>query len=121
MARRRARTWSVWLLLIVTLSGLPQLVLAVEDGIPKSGSEELRSIRSMLFGDRAATTKSAPAAPAAVPLEASHARPVPEDVEPAVPRFVRCAAPPGHHVLLGPSKLVMRALRVLVLGASGFV
>lgn len=105
----------------MTLSGLPQLVLAVEDGIPKTGSEELRSIRSMLFGDRAATTKSGPAAPAAVPLDASRARTVPEDVEPAVPRFVRCAAPPGHRVLLGPSKLAVRVLRVLGLGASGFV
>lgn len=121
MARRSARTWSVWLLLIVILSGLPQLVLAVEDGIPRSGSEELRSIRSMLFGDRAATTKSAPAAPAAVPLEASQARPVLERAEPAVPHCVPSAAPPGHRVLLGPSKFAMRVLRVLGLGASGFV
>lgn len=96
-------------------------MLAVEDGTPKSGSEELRSIRSMLFGDRAATGKSAPAAPAAVPLEGSHARPVPADVGSAVPRFVRSAVPPGHHVLLGPSKLAMRLYRVLGLGASGFV
>jgi hypothetical protein len=105
----------------VTLSGLPQLVLAVEDGIPKSGSEELRSIRSMLFGDRAATSKSAPAVPVAVPLEASQARPILEGVEPAVPSFVRCAAPPGQRALLGPSKLALRRLRALGLGASGFV
>lgn len=51
----------------------------------------------------------------------SHARPVPEYVEPAAPCFVRRAVPPGHHVLLGPSKLGMRVLRVLGLGASGFV
>lgn len=105
----------------MTLSGLPQLVLAVEDGIPTSGSEELRSIRSMLFGDRAATTKSAPAVPAAVPLGATQARSVLEGVEPAVPPFLRGASPPGHSVLIGPSKLAMRVLRVLGLGASGFV
>lgn len=105
----------------MTLSGLPQLALAVEDGIPKTGSEELRSIRSMLFGDRAATTKSSPTVPAAGTLEDSDAPQRAVAAGSEHPRFVRRAVPPGHRVLLGPSKRAMRLMRMLGLGASGFV
>lgn len=110
-----------WLVLAVALSGLPQLALAVEDGIPRSGSEERRSIRSMLFGDRAATTTSVPTTSAAGACERSVARPAGAGTGSAVARSVRSAASPGHRAPLGPSKLAMQRLRALGLGASGFV
>lgn len=120
-ARSKARAWGAWALLVVTLSGLPQLVLAVEDGIPKTGTEELRSIRSMLFGDRAATSNSVATPSPAVVLDGPAGQATTLRKGAAVPAYVRRGVLPGQPARLGPPRATTLLVRTLHLAASSFV
>ncbi len=120
-AGRRVRAWSLSALLVTMLSGLPQLALAVEDGASTTGTEELRSIRSLLVGDRVATDPAF-AAPSPGSLTDRHAdRVTIVRRGAAVPAYVRRGVPPGQPARLGPARSMTSLVRILQLAASSFV
>lgn len=108
-------------IVVVALSGVPQLALAVEDERSRVDTEEFRSIRSTLFGDRAAGAK-APSVPA--PTASAAGR---EGVHTATrsgvaaSAFVRRSVAPGQPARLGPPRALTRLFVTLHLSASSFV
>lgn len=121
--------WCLALLLrlgaVLLLTGLPQLTLAVEDGIGPKADQEVRQVRRLLFFERATSTRVASgAAPAfhesGVPVPVAW-RQDPSGTRLAARHVVRGTGAVVRSVPLGPPEWMAVILRVIARHQSSYV